>query len=254
MFTLKSPLKYFPIKKGDYELSYIKDSDEFILREKNYSWMGYDQKSFWQSSEFYIELYRAQGVCITTGLGLGILQSLLCLKKDVTKVIVYEKSNDVIEIFNEIVDYNNFDISKMEIRNGNADDISGQVCDCLFPDHFSAEPEDHVINIVKNLSLNNTTNLVWYWPAGLHFIKFAISKDLSLTNETYEQWKSYTQIKNLPVSLDEICLNYISELKNIYKKDVSTSYGRDIEQLELIKDQRKKLLEQSKKYKNQSQN
>jgi hypothetical protein len=95
---------------------------------------------------------------------------------------------------------------------------------------------------------------VWYWPAGLHFIKFAISKDLSLTNETYEQWKSYTQIKNLPVSLDEICLNYISELKNIYKKDVSTSYGRDIEQLELIKDQRKKLLEQSKKYKNQSQN
>lgn len=250
MFTIKSPLKYFPIKTGDYELFYNKDSDEFILREKNYSWMGYDQKSYWQSSEFYIELHKAQGVCITTGLGLGILQTLLCLKKDVTKVIVYEKSTDVIEIFHKIVDYNNFNISKLEIRNENADNISGQICDCFFPDHFSGEPDEHVINIVKNLSYNNQTNLVWYWPAGLHFIKFAISKDLNLTNETYEQWKNYTKIKNLPVVLDEICLDYINELKNIYKKDVKNSYGKEIEQLELIKDQRKKLLEQSKKYRN----
>lgn len=220
MFTLKSPLKYFPVSKGDYKLSYSEKYNEFILFEKNNAWMGYDQNSFWQSTEFYIEIEKAYGVCITTGLGLGILQTLLCLKDNVSKVIVYEKSKDVIEIFNEIVKFNNFDISKLEIRNENADLIQNQTCDCLFADHFANEPQDYMIKIVKDLSYNNTAQLVWYWPAGNHFIKFANTVNKPYNKDTYELWKKHTGIKNLPVEFDDTIYSYFTELQRLYSQDV----------------------------------
>ena len=245
MFTIKSPLQYFPMKVGDYDLSYDKKNNQYLLFEKGYSWMGYDQNSYWQSTEFYIELCKATRVCITTGLGLGILQTHLCLKEDVTKVIVYEKSLDVIEIFYRLIEYNKFDISKIEIRNENADTITGQMCDCLYPDHFSTEPENYIINIVKNLSYNNQANLVWYWPAGHHFIKFILKNNLSITPESYELWKNYTNIKNLPENFEKNIFSYFIELYDIYKSSRTGMFRDQIVSIE----QRNKLLSYSKKIK-----
>ncbi len=240
---VKSPLQYFPIAIGDYTLKFNEKTNEFTLLEKNQGWMGYNLDTSWQATEFYIEIQQAYGVCITTGLGLGILQSHLCLKNDVSKVIVYEKSKDVIAIFHEIVKYNNFDISKLEIRNDNADLIENQNCDCLFPDHFETEPEDHIINIVKNLSINNKADIVWYWPAGFHFIKFALHKRLDVDKEAYDLWKDYTGISNLPLNLDAQSYSYLRELKKVYQND---TYGFLKHKLDIL-DQRNSLLNLSKK-------
>jgi hypothetical protein len=245
MFTVKSPLQYFPINVGDYKLSYDKQNNQYLLFEKDHSWMGYDQNSYWQSTEFYIELSKAKGVCITTGLGLGILQTCLALKEDVTKVIVYEKSLDVIEIFHRIIEFNKFDISKIEIRHGDADNFAEKTCDCLFLDHFSAESEDHIINIVRNLSDNNKADLVWYWPAGHHFIKFALKNNLDIVPETYELWKNYTKIINLPNTFENIIFDYFVELREIYKKSRTGIFGGQIFAIE----QRNNLLKYKQKLK-----
>jgi hypothetical protein len=244
MFAIKSPLKYFPVSVGDYTLAYSEELNEFVLYEKNHAWMGYDQNTFWQSSEFYIEIQKAYGVCITTGLGLGILQAHLCQKKEVSKVIVYEKSNDVVEIFNEIVKFNNFDISKLEIRTGDADTISNQKCNCLFADHFDNEAESHIINVVKNLSYNNTADIVWYWPAGNHFVKYANKQNRPYDKETYELWKNLVGIKNLPTEFPENIYSYFAELQRIYTNDTLKGKLRlDIESSIM----RKNMLNHSKK-------
>jgi hypothetical protein len=223
MFTIKSPLQYFPMTVGDYSLNFDKHKNIFGLHDKKQSWMGYDLNTHWQSTEFYIEIEKANGICITTGLGLGILQSHLCLKQNVTKVIVYEKSPDVIEMFHRIVEFNKFDISKIEIRNEDANNIVNQSCDCLFPDHFELENEEYIIGVVKKLSENNQAGLVWYWPAGNHFIKFAMRKNLSMTHDTYELWKNYTGIKHLPNNFDDNTILYLQELKNVYQRDAAES-------------------------------
>lgn len=246
MFTIKSPLKYFPISVGDYTLKYSEKANEFSLFEKNHGWMGYDQNSFWQSSEFYIEIDQAYGTCITTGLGLGILQSHLCLKKDVTKVIVYEKSKDVIEIFHEIIKYNNFDISKLEIRQDNADLIEQKNCDCLFPDHFDSETEEDIISVVRNLSQKNRASLVWYWPAGNHFIKYANNKNKPLDNSTYESWKEYTGIVNMPRTFSDDIFSYFAHLQTLYIEDVKGSLLNSQVKMSIM---RKNMLNHSKKLK-----
>lgn len=245
MFTLKSPLKYYPITVGSTKLLFNEKTNEFILRDKNESWMGYDQNTFWQSTEFFLELKLAYGVCITTGLGLGIIQTHLVNNPNVTKVIVYEQNPDVIEIFSKIIEYNNFDISKIEIRNENANDIKDQICDCLFPDHFSNETEKQIVEVVRNLSHNNIAKLVWYWPAGNHFIKFALKKQMLINNDSYELWKKYTGIRNLPDRLDEEDISLHEELKVRYKTQVTSRLQQDILNLE----ERNKLLDLMKKVK-----
>lgn len=247
MYKLKSPLQYFPISIGNYKLKFNKYSNEFVLFEKNHSWMGYNQNTNWQSSEFYIELDRAHGICVTTGLGLGIIQTHLCLKESVTKVIVYEKSNDVIEIFHRIVKFNNFNISKIEIKNENANDMKDEICDCLFPDHFDNEPDDYIIDIVRNLSYNNQSSCVWYWPAGYHFLKFVLRNGLDISKNGYNLWKNYTGIKNLPETLNENSFSYLKELKRIYQQDTSPTniLKKNLDDAEL----RNKLLNLSKKIK-----
>lgn len=248
MFTVKSPLEYFPITVGDYRLTYDPKMNQYSLIEKNHAWMGYDKNSYWQSTEFFIEISCAKGICVTTGLGLGIIQTILSLKNDVTKVIVYEKSKDVIEIFHKIVEFNNFDISKIEIKNQDADHIKGETCDFLFPDHFDSEPEKDIIEVVKRLSYDNNAANVWYWPAGHHFIKFALRKDLPLNEETYNMWRIYTGIKNLIDPYYDNFFPYIDELKTIYLRDVIASpLHYDIARLEQKNIQKNNLLKLSKK-------
>lgn len=250
MFTLKSPLKYFPISKGNYSVQYEEATNVFRIHEtvKNINglaniWMGYDQNNFWQATEFYIEIQKAYGTCITTGLGLGIIQSHLCLKNEVDKVIVYEKSKDMIEIFHEIIKFNNFDISKLEIRNEDAGTIKNQTCDCLFIDHCEYESMDELIKIVKDLSYNNTAQLVWYWPAGHHFIKFANRYNKPYNKDTYKLFKNYTGIKNLADLSDDL-FQYINELERIYMEYVP---GRmNLEVAAMIS--RKNMINQSKKF------
>ena len=240
---MKSPLKYFPMVVGDYSLRFDKRIDSFELLEKNQRWLIYNQTYTDKTTEFYVEIEKANGVCITTGLGLGILQAHLCLKQDVTKVIVYEKSADVIEMFYRIVEFNEFDISKIEIRNEDANNIINQNCDCLFPDHFELESEKYIIDVVKRLSENNQAGLVWYWPGVQHYVNFCVRNNLSITTDTYELWKNYTNIKNLPNSFNDATFLYLEEYKEDYQKKISSS----MQIKEAMLEQRNNLLKLRKK-------
>jgi hypothetical protein len=233
MFDVKSPLTYYPMTVGDYTLSHCEKGSFFSLKENHNGWMGYDYSNHWQAREFYIEIELAKGVCITTGLGLGILQTNLCLKEDVTKVIVYEKSSDVIDIFYKMIEKNNFDISKLEIKQSDADTIEGEVCDCLFPDHFESESDDYVIANVRKLSEQNEAKLVWYWPAGYHFLKFLTLNALTANCDSYIKWAGNTGIKNLPVITDESIFDYFQELRNIYRTDAATErFNKELLEIE----------------------
>lgn len=233
MFDVKSPLTYYPMTVGDYTISHCNDGTKVLLKENHKGWMGYDYSNHWQAREFYIEIELAKGVCITTGLGLGILQTNLCLKEDVTKVIVYEKSSDVIDMFYRMTEKNDFDISKLEIKQGNANTLEGEVCDCLFPDHFENEPDDYIIDTVRKLSEQNEAKLVWYWPAGYHFLKFLGLNTLTANCDSYIKWAEYTKIKNLPVMPDESIFDYFQELRNIYRTNAATGrFNKELLEIE----------------------
>lgn len=219
MFNLTSPLKYYPMSSGNTQIVYLEHINAFSIYVDGHSWMGYAMEDHWQAKEFYFEIAMAKGVCITTGLGLGVLQTNLCLKPEVSKVIVYERSSEVIDLFHKTIELNKFDISKLEIRQGDADNIEGEVCDCLFPDHFDIEPQDHIINIVRGLSKSNQASVVWYWPAVFHFLLFVISKNLPIDNNSYQLWKNFTEIENLPETIDDTIVSYFKEMDSVVYRD-----------------------------------
>lgn len=212
--NVKPPLRYTSLTKGDAEL--IVTDNLVKLFVKGESWMGLDLNTNWQANEFMFELYEAYGVCVTTGLGLGVIQTLLTLNPKVTKVYVYEKSKEVIDIFKLTVEKNNFDISKLEIINLNADHLKNVNCDCLFLDHFEHEPEEEIFQRVGFISENNSYKLLWYWPGVRHFALFCVRLNISVNGDSYKLWKSFTKIKNLPESLTDVQIENVKQVRNVY--------------------------------------
>jgi hypothetical protein len=214
MLCYKSPLKYFPIKVGKAEISFSNGS--FILSHDSKRWMGYNDNTGLQVAEFVMELELAYGHCVTSGLGLGIIQMLLAKNDRVTKVSVYEKNEDVINLFYKIIEMNNADISKIEIINRDADSMENISCDCMFLDHFQDEPEAEIVSRVKNISLKNSAKTLWYWPGSLHFIAYCLSNGKNIGDISYQNWKNKTGINFLPENLTEIHTTDLAELKEKY--------------------------------------
>lgn len=234
MSNINIPLTYYPVKLNNTEL--VVEDTRVGLYENGKNWMGLDLITNWQASEFVFELNQASGICITTGLGLGILQTLLCLNTHVTQVKVFEKNQSVIDIFLHQIKKNNFDISKLEIVNFDANDLRDSICDCLFLDHFEHEPENEIINCVKKISENNTCNLLWYWPCVRHFTLFCNRNRLKINNDSFLIWKDVIGVKNLPNNLTENQFALILNLSNYYR-----SKAKNNTSLEVI-NQRNKLL------------
>ena len=90
---------------------------------------------------------------------------------------------------------------------------------------------------------------MWYWPAGNHLLKFLVSKELEINNDSYDEWKKYTGITNLPNINDDTVFAYFKELKNLYKSEVRLSSGisQNITAIENPVEHRKKLLALYKK-------
>jgi hypothetical protein len=234
IYNIKPPLTYFSCKKGDAVL----DVKENLIRltVKGEAWMGLDLNTNWQASEFAFELFEANGICVTTGLGLGVMQTLLCLNPNVTKVFAYEKSREVIDIFYMLVEKNNFDMSKLEIINLDADTIKNITCNCLFLDHFEKESEEEIIQRVRIISENNNCNLFWYWPAARQYSVFCAKQKLRISNDSYKLWKSFTEIKKLPNDLTDIQIKNILNLSNVYVNLAKNAFIHD------VTNQRNKLL------------
>lgn len=229
MYQVYAPLKYCQLKIGDAELKY--DGRRFHLFYQNRFWMGYDTLTGWQSSEFIIELNHAKGVCVTTGLGLGILQTLLLKSEKVEKVVVYEKNQDIIDLFLAMVEFNKFDISKLVIINQDAGNIKDTKSECLFIDHFESDPYEKIISSVKFIAANNQTNFLWYWPGSFHFLEFCEAKQIPCTMESYALWKLQNNLEFLPSNLDEDDFNSLLNLKQKYLEDTAGRFNKRLNQL-----------------------
>lgn len=234
---LVPPLKYHSIKIGKANLQ--KNNNHLSLSYDNRSWMGLNINNNWQADEFIIEYKLARGICVTTGLGLGIIQTLLCQNEKVEKVVVYEKNQEIIDIFLTIVNENNFDISKLEIKQKNADELVDENCDCMFVDHFEGEPEQEILARVKNIETNNKTSVLWYWPAAHHFIMFCESRRKVISQESYTDWKSYTKLDYLPNTLDSEILDDFYKIREVYISNASGYLQKIVKDF----DNRNKLLE-----------
>lgn len=207
---LKPPLIYFPIKVGDAEIK--KDNiHPYVLYYKNHFWMT---THFTNISDLSIEIAYGYGRCITTGIGLAIKESLLAIKPEVKEIICYEKNQDIIELFYIIAKHNNFDHSKIKIIHGDAEDISGLDCDCLFLDHYSFEPAVAIQQSASEISKNNNGKITWYWPAIRHYISYVDERNLPLTKQTFSDWAKPLNIKNMPCDLSDEVLDLIVQFKN----------------------------------------
>lgn len=234
---LVPPLKYFSVEIGKAKL--LDNNDWLNLSYGNRTWMGLNKNNLWQAEEFNVELTLANGKCVTTGLGLGIIQTLLCQNQNVDKVVVYEKNQDIIDIFLTVVEKNNFDISKLEIKQTNADEMQGETCNCMFIDHFEGEPEQEILERVRNIEHNNKIKLLWYWPAAHHYIIFTEKKRKPIGIDSYIEWKNYTKLNFLPLNLSDKMIKDVNSLREVYLKNASGGLQKTINDFE----NRNKLLE-----------
>lgn len=206
--NFKSPLNFFPIKFGDVEVK--KEHDCHTLSYKNMICMT---DHFTDQIDLSVEVSYGYGKCITSGIGLGIKESMLALKPEVTEVICYEKNKEIIDLFYMMANYSNFNTTKIKIIHGDAEDMNGLQCDCLFLDHYGFERDIYIQGSASRISYNNNSNIVWYWPAVRHYFSHIEQMNLPLTKETFYNWASRLYIKNMPCSLSDDMIDLISDIR-----------------------------------------
>ena len=131
----------------------------YRLLVNGHEWTSYNTKTHSQAYELYSHHYFAKGHCICTGLGLGVRESWILKKKEVTKVTVLEKNEEVIE-YHKI---NNPDLyNNIEIINTDASEYKGK-CDTLLLDHYEQESMNEIFEDAVQVSKNIDCNEMWIW-------------------------------------------------------------------------------------------
>lgn len=214
-----SPLKYEEVSVGNAHL-YLYEPGYFKLRHNNDVWMGHDTHNHWQCAEFLMELNLAYGRCITTGIGLGMIQTYLLRNPKVSEVIVYEKNQDVIDLFKIIANKNNLDISALKFVKNDADDMNGEDADCIFLDHWDSHIWEFLSERIRKIANNNNCKILWYWPAVLHYSRWCKKhQNLPINLKTYQDWVKYINVRNFPNELSEENLENIRMLEKKYAED-----------------------------------
>lgn len=164
------------------------------------------------ANEFF-QLYSsydlAHGDCILSGLGLGLLISMLKTKPNVTSITVYEKHQDVINLNREL----NLIDDSITIVNDDIHNLIGSNCDCLLLDHFHSRSGDETDldsyhNDNKFIFGNNNAKTVWYCTIE---DKFALNTSDLLSS--YNTWKANSNIESLPILSEEKLLRYTRYLR-----------------------------------------
>jgi hypothetical protein len=131
-----------------------------ILSVDDMEWMGYSSVDSFQSAELFSHHYLAKGHCVCTGMGLGIRENWLMNKKEVTKITIIEKNEQVLEYHK----YNKSPFLKeCEVLISDASDLNGK-CDTLLLDHYEDESYKDIIKNVKKISNNVDCETLWFWP------------------------------------------------------------------------------------------
>lgn len=248
-YIRKTLNKYLEIidedKVGDYEIVkekisvknikgylYEKHSeginDQIILKENNNVIMKLNN---YEIEGTYETIKMARGRVGIVGLGIGYSAIEIASKEEVNEVIVYEKSNEIIEMFNKnfskvrlVEEY----LSKIKIINCNAFDAEKQKFDCFFADIYGYnlskdvvrdyekfnklhEIEEYSFFGVEDFLLSCSYNeIIWvYIPENW----MAMSKSIASALESSGYIKYYKKLDEKLVS------NILSEFKKILNEE-----------------------------------
>lgn len=212
-------------KIGSFEINSIKNPGEYIdgymykrkgevcvnileLHGPNNIWMRISPMEI-ESSYMFIK--HAKGIVGVVGLGLGYVVQELAKKKDVEKIIVYEKEKDIIDLY-----YMNFkENKKIKIINEDAYKAKGKNFDYFYVDIYEYKLDTKVVEDFK--LFNKLHNIEEYLFWGLeHFLlscKYEeivwvyipelwmdISKEIFTSLQESEMLKYYNQLDNEIVS------------------------------------------------------
>ena len=168
----------------------------YLLYQDGDQWMCYEPINKKQVFEFYSHWNLAQGHCICTGMGFLLRESWLLSKKEVTKITVIEKNQN-------IIDYHwkhNPEIMKhLEVVRMDVYDYRGS-CDTLLIDNFegAVHLEIMLLKSVKQICGNINHKTMWFWPFEL-VLKNHYKNFLRLTlSEIYEKYRKYYGLNTLP--------------------------------------------------------
>ena len=164
MIELLKQLNYFPPNVKEYsggglEIVFDELQSNYRMLINGDEWTSYNTKTYSQVYEVYSHHYFAKGHCICTGLGLGVRESWILKKKEVTKVTVLEKNEEVIE-YHKINNPNLY--NNIEIINADVSEYKGK-CDTLLLDHYEQETVNEIFEDASQVSKNIDCNEMWIW-------------------------------------------------------------------------------------------
>ena len=219
------PIKYFPVTVGKAELSYTLRG--FSLKYDGKEWMSLDPRTEIQAREQFFEIENARGVCVTTGLGMGIVQTLLAMKPEVTEVIVYEKNQDIIDLFKILMKTSPIALDKIQIICKDADSLENITCDCLFMDHYEKEPAAEIIERSREIAKRCNSNLTWFWPASKFYIKYVVENNREFDSESFSDWAKLININNFPTQINDSDIKNFKEISQHISERNMIKHGVD---------------------------
>lgn len=187
----------FEDQKNNLKVLYNNDKSEACLFSGEERWLTYSPKykeSLWEVFSHY---WIADGVCICTGLGFALRESWILSKKNVSKVVVLEKSKELIEYHKK---FNSQIFDELEVINVDANEYKGK-CDTLLLDHYETETWDEIAKYSRNILKNIICEKMWIWPLEHQLIVGYINSE---ENESFQQIYNTIKLKYGLTKLPEL--------------------------------------------------
>lgn len=178
-------------KSGNLEIK--KQNESYYMYINSQQWMIYSPLSGIQLFEFYSHNFLSKGVVVCTGMGFLLRESWILKNPNVTRVIVVENSQDVIDYHRE---KNPKILEKIEIIDGDANNLEIE-CDCLLVDHFEMETFEKIITDVVSLSKKINHKVLWFWSLE-KMVLAKSSKEKKSFLEVYNTLRETNQLFTLP--------------------------------------------------------
>jgi len=159
-------------------------------------WMALNIETLTEVFEVYNHWKLAQGHCICTGLGFVLRESWLLSKKEVTKLTVIEKNQ---ELINYQWKCNPSIMERMEVICADVYDYHGS-CDTLLIDNFEGgiNFENDFCRAAAQISKNIRHQTMWFWPLE-YFIGTHYKNHLGMSLESlYDRYRRYFNFHTLP--------------------------------------------------------
>ena len=181
----------------------LNNANNYQLSVNGESWMGYCNDTHFQAAELFSHYHLAEGHCVCTGMGFGVRENWLMTKKEVSKITIVEKNEQVLEYHKYI--QSPF-LKECEVVIGDASELNGK-CDTLLLDHYERESYEDIIKDVKKISYNVDCKTLWFWRLEQLIMDYKKNNsnlfDIDQSySQIYDEIKMKTRVANLP-NLDE---------------------------------------------------